>query len=350
MWDLTLLNLVHRRRQFLVAIAGTALVFAMALLVGGMSAGFNAEVSRTLDGIGGDGWVVPANTPGPFGSLTPFPATVATDVAARPGVKVADPIIVIPEYIARGKSFQIVNMIGHRIGGLGEGPPVAGRRATAPGEVVIDKAAKLSLGKSIVVGGHPLTVVGLTEGRTYNAGTPTAYISLADAQAIAFAGRPLISGVVVEGVPASVPPGQAYLTRTQIKASMLRPLANAEASINNTRIMLWIVAVAIVAGVMYVAALERIRDFAVFKAVGARSRSLVRELVAEAVIVALLAAGASVGLARLLKPAMKGMPVEFTSVSQLSTVAVAVAVGVLASLSGVRRALRTDPALAFGGS
>jgi putative ABC transport system permease protein len=349
MWDLTLRNLSFRRRQFLVAVAGTALVFAMAILVGGMSAGFSAEAARTLNGIGGNGWVVPAGTPGPFDSLTPFADTVVADVSARPGVHLADPIIVVPEYVLRKGHFVIINVIGHRIGGLGEAPPVAGRRAAGPGEVVMDKATGFRLGESLSVAGHHLTVVGLSSGRTFNAGQGTAYVSLADAQAILFAGRPLVTGIIVQGVPAGVPAGMVYLSRASVQSAMLRPLINAEKSINNTRIMLWIVAVAIVAGVMYVAALERIRDFAVLKAVGAQSRSLVMGLVAEAVIVALFSAAAAVLLARLLRPTMKGMPIQFTTTAQVSTVIVAVAVGVLASISGVRRALRTDPALAFGG-
>jgi putative ABC transport system permease protein len=348
MWDLLVRNLLFRRRQFLVAIAGTSLVFAMALLVSGMSSGFSAEASRTLRGIGGDGWVVPAGTPGPFGSLTPVPQAAAAEVGAEPGVTRADPIVAVPEYVSNNGKFVIVTMIGHRIGGLGEPRPSAGRRAAAGGEVVVDRVAGFRLGDALAVGGHRFTVVGLTDNYTMNAGQATAYLPLADAQAVAFGGRDLISGVVLQGVPGHLPVGLAYMTRAQVLASMLRPMANARKSIANTRLMLWLVAIAIVAGVMYVAALERIRDFAVLKAVGARSRTLVAQLVAEAVIVAVLAATIAILLSRLLTGAMKGMPIAFTSTAQVATVVAAVVVGVVASVSGVRRALRTDPALAFG--
>ena len=349
MWDLTLRNLVFRRRQFAVAIAGTALVFAITLLVSGMSAGFSAEAAHALAGLGGEGWVVPANTPGPFGSLTPVPEAVAATIAAQPGVKVADPVVAVPEYILHNGRFVIVNLIGHRIGGLGEPAPAAGRRVATDGEIVVDRVSGFHLGDQLAVGARKFTVVGVTDGRTMYAGQATGYVSLADAQAVAFGGRQLVSAVVLVGVPASVPPGMVYMTHAQVQASLLRPMAAARSSIDNTRNMLWIVAVAIVAGVMYVAALERIRDFAVLKAVGARSRSLVIELMAEAVIVSVVAATISIFLARLLKPAMKGMPVAFTTSAEIATISVAVIVGALASISGVRRALRTDPALAFGG-
>jgi putative ABC transport system permease protein len=329
---------------------GTALVFAMTLLVTGMSAGFHAEADHTLAGLGGTGFVVPTGSPGPFGSLIPEPEATAAAVHAIPGVRRASAMVIVPEWVTRNGRFVLVNMIGHQLGALGEPTPDAGRRESGPGEVVVDRASGFRIGEVMGLAGRTFRVVGTTTGRTYTAGVATAYLSVADAQAVAFAGRALISAVLVDGVPATIPAGQLYLTRSQVAATMLRPLVNAEKSIANTRTMLWIVAVAILAGVMYVAALERVRDFAVLKAVGARSRSLVSGLMAEAVILALLAAALSVGLSRLLRPTMKGMPLSLTATAAVASLVVAVVVGVAASLSGVRRALRTDPALAFGGS
>jgi hypothetical protein len=62
-------NMQFRLRQFLIAIVGTAVVFAMALLVTGIREGFETEAERTLDAIGGDAWVVPVESSGPFTGL-----------------------------------------------------------------------------------------------------------------------------------------------------------------------------------------------------------------------------------------------------------------------------------------
>jgi putative ABC transport system permease protein len=258
-------------------------------------------------------------------------------------------MLIIPEWVKRGDGFVLVNMIGHQIGGLGEPPPASGRRDTTTGEVLVDSAAGFHVGDSFGIAGRALRVVGLTSGRTYNGGTATAYLPIADAQTIALAGRPLISAVLIEGQPSTLPPGQELMTRSQVETSMLRGMRNGEKSIKNTRTLLWIVAIAIVAGVMYVAALERIRDFAVLKAIGARTRSLVTGLVAEAVILATVAAGLSIAMSRLMKGTMHGLPMALTAAAAELTVVVAIIVGAAASVAGVRRALRTDPALAFGG-
>lgn len=348
MWDLTLRNLRYRRRQLLVAAAGTALIFAMTLLVSGMSAGFGAEAARTLAGIGEGSWVVPANTPGPFGSLAPEPGGLAAQLASEPGVGTVTPLVIIPEYVSHAGQFTMVTVLGHPAGARGEPAPDAGRPEAQPGEAVIDSAAGIPLGGSFSIGRRSFHVVGTTTGRTINAGQATVYMSLADAQALAFGGRDLVSAVLVSGQVPRVPSGYQAMSADQVRSGLLRPLRNAQSSIGNTRIMLWVVAVAIVAGVMYVSALERVRDFAVLKAVGARAGSLVGGLVAEAVLLTLASAAVSIGFAHLLRPAMKGMPISFTAGAAVATVIVAVVVGATASVSGVRRVLRTDPARAFG--
>ncbi len=91
---------------------------------------------------------------------------------------------------------------------------------------------------------------------------------------------------------------------------------------------------------MYMSALERVRDFAVLKAVGATTRTLVFSLATEAVIACLLAAALAIGFAQLLLPIFP-LPITFTVGAYAVLPVVAVVVGVVTSLAGVRRAVRT---------
>ena len=45
-------DLQWRRRRFVIAMAGVALVFAMGLIMTGLSESFSLEVDRTLDAVG----------------------------------------------------------------------------------------------------------------------------------------------------------------------------------------------------------------------------------------------------------------------------------------------------------
>ncbi len=73
-----------------------------------------------------------------------------------------------------------------------------------------------------------------------------------------------------------------------------------------------------------------------------------RMSVPTAVLAAVLAAALAVGVSRLMEPAVT-LPVVFEAGAAVLLLVVAFVVGVLASLVALARALRVDPALAFGG-
>ena len=159
---------------------------------------------------------------------------------------------------------------------------------------------------------------------------------------------PVISSVAIEGTPQQLPEGYQAVDRAAALSDMLRPLQVAWRSITIVAGLLWIVAVLIVGSVIYLSALERLRDFAVFKAIGVPTRSILSGLALQAVIVALLAAALGVVLALMLGPAFPMLVVVPTS-AYLALPVVAIAIGLLASVAGLRRAVAVDPALAFGG-
>jgi putative ABC transport system permease protein len=122
----------------------------------------------------------------------------------------------------------------------------------------------------------------------------------------------------------------------------------AEGALIMLSVLLWIVAALIVGSVIYLSALERTRDFAVLKAVGVSTRSVLAGLCLQAVIVAVLAAVLGGLLSLVLVPVFPMRVVVPTSAFLLLPVT-AVLIGLLASAAGLRRAVSIDPALAFGG-
>jgi putative ABC transport system permease protein len=108
------------------------------------------------------------------------------------------------------------------------------------------------------------------------------------------------------------------------------------------------VAAGIIGSIVYLSALERQREFAVLKAIGAANRSLLAGLALQAVLLSAAAAVLAAGIARLLAP---GFPftVEIPPLALPRLLGVAVLVGLAASTAGLRRAVGVQPALAFGG-
>jgi putative ABC transport system permease protein len=138
------------------------------------------------------------------------------------------------------------------------------------------------------------------------------------------------------------------LTNAQTIADLKRPLESASGTVEILSILMWIVAAGIIGSILYVQAIERTRDFAVFKATGVTGRTIASGLAFQAVVLALLSAVVAIVLAALLAPTMP-MAVEVPGSAYAQLVIVAVVIGVLASLFGLRRAVSVDPALAFGG-
>jgi len=347
-WNITLRNMQFRARQLLLAIVGTALVFAMALLVTGLKEAFKTEADQAIASVGGDAWVVPAGTEGPFTGLNFMEAERADDIRAVPGVRNADPMLLVPQTIRKGSSVKNLVAVGHRVGRLGEPRPEEGRRSRARGEVVADKKLGFGLGDTFTVSGSKFKAVGLVSGHTLAGGQPMVYLPIEDLWSLLHAGT-VAKAVLITGTPRSLPHGYKALSREQVRDDLLRPLRSAESAINNTRLLLWLVAAVIVGAVMYMSALERVRDFAVLKAVGASTRTLVLSLAAEAVLACFIAAALAIGFAQLLLPIFP-LPITYTLGAYAVLPVIAVAVGVLASLAGVRRAVRTDPATAFAGT
>jgi putative ABC transport system permease protein len=332
-----------------IGLLATGLIFAMSLLMSGSVTGLRNADRRVIDLVNADAWIVAAGAIGPFTASTAVPASEADVIARLPGVTRADPVALLHSTAQLPKA-RDVNVIGYRSGGLASPKVSKGRAVERSGEAVADTKLGLHLGQSIILGGQVHTVVGLAPNVTYYFGTPTLFVTLADAQAIFFAGQPLAMAIVTKGVPkgGKVPEGFTAISPDGARADLARLLKSSNQTIGFLNGLLWIVAAGIIGSIVYLSVLERTRDFAVLKATGASNGALLAGLALQAVILATLAAV----VAALLAPVLaKGFPfaVEITLRSHITLLAVALTVGLLASLAGLRRAVTVDPALAFGG-
>ena len=140
----------------------------------------------------------------------------------------------------------------------------------------------------------------------------------------------------------------ACKTNDQIEQASISQLAMAISSIDNTRSFMWFIATIILAALIYITALERTRDFAVLKALGASSRPLYLGLAFQAVVVSLLAAVVGAVLSTFMG-GIFDQPVDIPGSAFIVLPISALAVGLISSLIALRRAIGVDPALAFAG-
>jgi putative ABC transport system permease protein len=349
MVGITLADLRYRYRQFLIAVIGTAVVLAMAVLLSGLAHGFRTEVNATIGAVGADNWVLSEKANGRITSVTTFDERAVRAIRKERGVARATGVAVLPLEVMRAEDQNVtVTVIGVPIHGIGAPAVVDGRRLRHGDELVVDRRADVGVDSVVRFGRTTFHVVGRVTGRTMSGGTPVVYIPLSTAQTVLLGGQSVVTAVVTRGTPKQVPHGLVAHTPAEVEDATLETLANAVSSIDNSRSMMWVIAVIIVAALVYVSALQRVRDFAVLKALGSSSAALFGSLCLQAVIVTLIGAG----LGMVLSTFMTGVftqPVSVPTSSYTTLPVVALVVGVLASLVALRQATGADPAAAFGG-
>ena len=336
-----------RLQRFLVIGLGMALVLAITLLLSAFSEGFRLRSERLLDVFGGDRFLVAEGSSGPMTSSTPLPPGL-TELLADSGIE-ARPIFLTPNAVSVDGAPAGVIVVGS----TGDEPGLrltAGRRIEGRGEALTDEAlVELALGDDFVLAGRPFTVVGTVEHATWDIATAGLFVDRGEALDMLAGGQDIVTAIAIEGdgeLP-GLPSGVSVHTRDQAFEDVLSRTADAKRSIDAFKFTLWLLAIVIVGAVLYLAAIERVRDFAIFKATGASNVDLVFGLGVQAAIVGVIAGVLSIGLAHLMKPIYPGLLSLPFSIAW-PVIPVSVVIAVLSSIVGVRRAIKVDPSQAFG--
>jgi putative ABC transport system permease protein len=343
MWRVGLFDLLHRRRRFVMAVIATSLAFGLSLLMAGTIAHLSNETNRIVALFKADRFVVADGGTGPFTTTRLLPASVARVLARTPGVKRADAFVNARETL-KGKD---VNVLGIVPGGLGSPDVHTGFIVNGPHQAVTDTTLGYDIGDHFRMGKTEFLVTGLTSDTTFYFGQPTVFMSVADAQADFLAGQPYATAIAVTGPLRTPPPGTQLMTAAGVRKDLNRPQKSGTQTVAIFNTLLWLMAAGIVATMVYLTALERSRDIAVLKAMGARNGTLFGGMAVQGLALALAACvvGALVSIG--LTPTMP-FAVETPATAYVQVLVIGIVVGLVAALVGLRRAVHIDPALAFG--
>jgi putative ABC transport system permease protein len=351
MLTIALRDLQWRSRRVVIVVLGASLVLALALVMSGLSAGFDNESARTVRLARGTLWVIDQGGTGPFLQPSPLDAATVSAVVRQVGAQHAAPTLFGRQSVRRsdGRPFgqqKHVNLVGVAVGRLGSPIAATGQALQRSGEVVVDVGLGAQLGDRVLLGHSPFTVVGTVRGARLLAGVPNVYVTLSDAQFMTFGGQNLATAIVADR-PVVAPPGTKVLNNRDARIDGLRPVANAQKTIAMVRTLLWLVAALIVGSVTYLSVLERTRDIAVLKGMGARSRSLVASVVLQAAFLGLTASTLGAAIAVAIGPRFP-LSAEVPASAFVALPMIAIAVGIAGSLGATKRLVSIQPALAFG--
>jgi putative ABC transport system permease protein len=329
-------DLQYRKWRVLVVALLVSIVVTLLFVMTGLVHQFNREPVLAAQRAGGDhNWLVAETSTGPLTSASAAPDGAVDSVAG------AEPILVGLASL-NGERATVIG----RADVLDEPLLIDGRYPVASGEILVDETAGFSVGEEIDFAGSNATVVGLTSDATVLAGVPLAFTQLQYAQDVLVGGDPVVSGALVAGVPDSIPDGMKLMTAAEVGDDGLVPLLNAISSVDLVRALLWLITLIIIAAVIYITALERTRDFAVLKAVGARDRSLASSLIVQGVVITLLSTALGAFLQTFVAPLFP-MTIRVPAKAFWQIPLGGVIVALLAGIAGARRVAGTPAAEAF---
>ena len=396
--ELALKDIRRHLGKFLATIGGVAMLLAIVLVMNGIYQGNIQDGVWLIEHTATDLWVVERGRGGPFNEASRIPQDAYKSVAATPGVARASPLALYTAQREIGGREQQFTVIGYDIFGGAGGPGrlVQGRAIAAPHyEMVADRKLGLALGERVALGTDHYTVVGITSGAVDSGGNPLVYMALADAQKVQFDqdrraidaakaanlkrldragysaeqaarllplladGAGTINAVLVELVPGA--DGEAvaqhirdwlYLnvyTTDEERALMLEGrLARMSAVLGLFRTLLILVSIVIIALIVYVLTIEKIKAIATLKLIGAPNALIVRLIMTQSLLLTLASFALAYALRELIAPNFP-RTLAFLGPETAITFAVMLAGGVLASLMAVWHALRTPAQLALGG-
>ena len=396
--DLAIKDVQRNLGKFVATIVGVALLLAIVLIMNGIYRGNIADGVWLINHTKAELWVVERDRGGPFNEQSTLPQSLYHSVTSVPGVQSASPFIAyaVQRQVA-GKSQQFT-IVGYDVFGGAGGPQliVAGRGIRqAHYEAVADQKLGLRLGERVHLGVEDYTVVGLTKGTVDSGGNPLLYLSLPDAQQVLYqedpqaiirdraadlqtleangntpaqAERllPLVSSPTqnVNAILVTLAPGanrqavtqdiQRWLylnvyTEGQERNLMLQGrLSRMTAILGLFRSLLVIVSIVLIALIVYVLTMEKIKSIATLKLLGAPNGVIVRLIMEQSLVLAVV--GFAIGYALVIATQSRfPRTLVLLPSDTLVTFFVIFAGGVVASLFGIWRALRTPPSLALEG-
>jgi len=395
--NLAIRDVKYRLGRFVLTGIGVGLLLATVMAMGGIYRGMVEDALSIVRAPGADIWVVQKDTNGPFAETSRIPDDLYRVMRAVPGVREASPIAFQSLQLDYGEISIRAQIIGYRPGNLGAPPGVAAGRPLAASryEMVIDRKAGIPLGSRLPTGRMTFIVVGLTEGIVSSSGDTTAYVSLQDAQELQFlkanetvrnerarleadlkanptlAGLPaasltsiiqntnLANAILLRLEPWAEPTDvarrierwnhyRAMTTAEQEDVLAGNVIERARQQIMLFRIILLIVSTVIIALIIFTMTMEKTRDIATLKIIGAPNLKIGALIMQESLSLGLL--GYLFG-ALLINLTYDYFPrrVAVFAFDQYVLFGIVMVICVLASLVGIRRALAIDPTTAMGG-
>ena len=402
--NLALRDVRRHLARFVGTAAGLGLLLSVVVAMQGIYAGMVDDATILTRAMHADLWLVQRDTRGPFAEGSRLDPSVEARAAAVPGVRTARPYTY--QLIQREHRGAVM-----RIALVGLGwpddpgrslPLVRGRRLQQPhGEMIVDASLGLGIGEKLMLAGEHYRVVGLTRNALTSGGDSVAFMTVSDAELVAFdqppeaavlerqrvverlrridLGRgqpaledlatdprwrapalasPPVAAVLVEADPHRLAEVREVMrswgdvsvySQSEEEALLLGGVVQrARMQIGLFTAILTLTAAVIVMMVMYNLTLEKTHDLAVLKLMGAPKPRLLGLVLQQAWLLGALGYAVAFALGEIVFPMFPRRVLITETISMVAPIAT-MAIVTLASILGLTHVMRIDPSRALEG-
>ena len=369
----------HNLGRFLVTCIGLSLLLGVVLAMIGIYRGLIADALELVETMDAQIWVVEKGTRGPFAESSRIPIDTRDAISRIHGVVRTGAVTFQSIETSNGGGKLRLYVIGYEPGELG-GPKIiaSGRGLTGRNfEAVADSRTGLEPGDHLQLGRNNFTVVGTTINAVSSGGEPAIYLSLDDAQRLQFDLSPsatrrerargtavtnsteTVSAVIAQvSVNASPEHIAGAIRRWKHLSAMTQSqqgeiltqsvIEKARKQIGMFTSILILVSAVVIALIIHTMTMDKIREIATLKLIGAPDRIIVGLIVQQALAMGLIGFGLGGVLISNLKDYFPKRLI-MQPMDGLGLAGIVVVICLLASVYGVYTALKVDPAKALAG-
>ncbi|MDP1783809.1 MAG: ABC transporter permease [Sulfuricurvum sp.] len=371
-------DISHSLGKFITTALGVGMLIGVVLVMIGVYRGMVHDAMIVPNNISPDLWVVQKDTLGPFAENSRLHEDLKYSLKGFLGVKEVRPLTFQSLQIHHNDKPIRVYALGYEaLSGFKPFTLVQGREIEIRDrEIIVDTQTGFKLADAIRLGRNTYTVVGLTHKAVSSGGDPMIYLNLHEAQELQFLfsneqirndqarGVQSVATTTVNAFALTLKPGfdphaaageihrwkhqEVYTAQEQSDILTKNLIQRSAKQIGMFTVILLIVSSVIISLIIYTMTIGKMKEIAILKLIGASNFIITKMIAQQSLLLGVLAfIGGNLFAHASASFFPKTVILIPTDAAKLFLVVILVSI--LASLSGIRSALRIDPASAIGG-
>ncbi len=381
MINLAYKDITHSLSKFIITAISVGVLLGIVIIMIGVYRGMVFDAEVLVSDIKADIWVVQQDTLGPFAQTSKVHEDLKHQISYQDGIKESGAITFQTfQMINKGKDFKVM-LIGYdpfgNIEVIDNKKLIEGRVIEKSHyELVVSRKTGYSLGEFVKLGREHYKVVGITKDTVSNSGDYLIYTSLKDAQILQFtytnerirsdekrgikgSNPHLVNAIIAQtkdGFNATTVARmieqtthkKVFTKEEQTRLLLEKVIKKSSKQIGMFTVILILVSIVIIALIIYTMTLEKIKEISILKLIGIPNFTISMMIIEETLVLGVLAFISGNMFARLVTGGFpKRILLELSDAFGLFVVILISSV--FASLFGIYKVIKTDPAEAIGG-